>query len=119
MHETFGIFVRLKRKEQGITLRNFANEIGISPVYESNIEKGIRTAPNGETVEKIAKVLSLDIEDKNKLFDLASETKNDITIPYDICCYINDNRVVKNAIRLALEKNVSLEKWKEFISSIS
>ncbi len=119
MSETFGAFVRRKRLETGVSLRAFAQKAGVSSVYQSSFEQGIRTAPNGETLKKIATLLKLNNEEEKKLYDLAVETKSVISTPYDITCYIKSNDIVKDAIRTAKDNNISEDKWREFISSIS
>ncbi|MGN0476098.1 MAG: helix-turn-helix domain-containing protein, partial [Ruminococcus sp.] len=40
MKEKFGLFIKEKREQKYISLRNFSKMIGISPVYLSNIENG-------------------------------------------------------------------------------
>ena len=42
---TFGHYVRQRREELGISVRRMAAELGITPVYLSDIEKGNRYAP--------------------------------------------------------------------------
>lgn len=64
MSETFGAFVRRKRLETGVSLRAFAQKAGVSSVYQSSFEQGIRTAPNGETLKKIATLLKLNNEEE-------------------------------------------------------
>lgn len=119
MSETFGEFVKRKRRSAGLTLRSFSAAIGISPVYISNIEWGKRYPPNGEVIGRMADVLSLNIRERDKLFDLAAQSKDSLSTPYDISCYINSHKVVKKAIRLADRKGVSDELWQALINDIS
>lgn len=56
---TFGTFIKEKRKERGISLRRFAEEVGISPVYLSNLENDRMTAPKDEVVSTIARLMKL------------------------------------------------------------
>ena len=47
----FGEYIKSKRLEKGISLRELASKVGITPTYMSDIEKGRRNAPNKEKVD--------------------------------------------------------------------
>ncbi len=55
----FGTFVRRKREDAGITLTEFARQLGISPAYWSRIETGRENPPKDELIEKAAQILSI------------------------------------------------------------
>ena len=74
MKKSFGAFLSVKRVSKDISLRNFSMMIGISPEYLSKIENNLRPAPKDIILEKIACKLSLSIEDREILFDLAAES---------------------------------------------
>ena len=59
----FGSYIRRKREEEGIPLREFAQRINISPAYWSRIEREMEKAPKDELMEKAAGVLGLDLDD--------------------------------------------------------
>jgi HTH-type transcriptional regulator, competence development regulator len=71
----FGKFIRDKREEAGIPLREFAERIGISPAYWSRIEREMEKAPKDELIEKAAAVLGLNVDE---LFVLASRLPPDM-----------------------------------------
>lgn len=71
----FGRFIRDKREEAGIPLRDFANRIGISPAYWSRIEREMEKAPKDDLIEKAAAVLGVDVDD---LFVIASRLPPDM-----------------------------------------
>lgn len=76
--ETFGSCVRRKRTEKAITLRKFANMIGVSPTYISQIERDELTGfkpPAAGTVRAIAKVLG---EDEDEMLALANRVSSDL-----------------------------------------
>jgi transcriptional regulator with XRE-family HTH domain len=52
--------IRLSKK---LGLNETAKKAGISGSYLSNIEKGIKTNPSTETLQKIAEVLNVSVED--------------------------------------------------------
>ena len=54
----FGEYIKQKRQEKNITLRAFADMVGIAPSYMSDIEKSKRNAPTQEILDKMIEVLS-------------------------------------------------------------
>ena len=59
----FGRYIRRKREEAGIPLRDFAQRIGISPAYWSRIEREMEKAPKSELMQNAAAVLHLDLDE--------------------------------------------------------
>ena len=53
--EKFGVWLKTCRKEQDMSIRELANELGLSAAYISDIEKGNRKAPVNH-LEKLAKI---------------------------------------------------------------
>ncbi|WP_304681503.1 helix-turn-helix domain-containing protein [uncultured Clostridium sp.] len=99
----FGEYIKDKRLEKGISLRELASRVGISPSYMSDIEKGRRNAPNKEKVDKIAEVLFYSEEEINKLYDLAGESKN--YIASDLSSYVMESSNIKYFLRTTKNKN--------------
>lgn len=58
--------LRDMRKRAGKTLRQVASELGLSPPYISDIERGNRSIPEGR-IEQIATVLGVDPKELAKL----------------------------------------------------
>ena len=99
----FGEYIKSKRLEKGISLRELASKVGISPSYMSDIEKGRRNAPNKEKVDKIAEALFYSEEEINELYDLAGESKN--SIASDLSSYVMESNDVKYFLRTTKNKN--------------
>lgn len=59
----FGKYIQRIRKEQGYTLSQLANLVGISKSYLSNIERDIKRNPSIHIMEKIAYALKIDLTD--------------------------------------------------------
>ena len=59
---TFGDTLREARMREKITLRKFAEMVGVSPTYISKVERDDHSTPSIERIEKIAKILKLDID---------------------------------------------------------
>lgn len=45
--KTFGESVRQRREQLGMSVREMAKRVGMSPIYLSDIERGTRPAPSG------------------------------------------------------------------------
>lgn len=97
----FGEYIKLKRMEKGISLRQLAGKIGISPSYMSDIEKGRRYAPDKEKLEQIQKVLFVRDEEIQKFYDLAGLSRNEV--PQDLPEYIINNDKIKVLLRKTKE----------------
>ena len=65
-YESFGEFLQKKRLENEITLRKMAELIGIPAPYLTDIEKDRRNPPEIQKLDKIAEILSLTEEEKEK-----------------------------------------------------
>lgn len=59
----FGSYIRRKREEAEIPLRDFAQRIEISPAYWSRIEREMEKPPKNELMERAARVLGLDLDE--------------------------------------------------------
>jgi len=94
-----------------------AREIGISPVYMCNIEKGRRPLTSEETLEKIAAILILNKDERAMLFDLAAKSKS-ILVAADLPEYINERDIVRVALRTAKDVEATDEEWQEFIDKL-
>ena len=70
---TFGEFLQRKREVSKITLRRLAEMLNLSAPFLSDVEKGNRNPPDLAKLEQIADILSLSIEDKYTMFDLAGK----------------------------------------------
>ncbi|MGL4873463.1 MAG: helix-turn-helix domain-containing protein [Clostridium sp.] len=93
----FGEYIKEKRLEKGISLREFASRVGISPSYLSDIEKGRRNAPNDEKLKKIEKELFVIQKDIDQFYDLAGISKNYVAT--DLSEYIMENKEVRYFLR--------------------
>ena len=113
---TFGEFVKDKRQKLGITLRAFADALHIAPSYMSDIEKGKRNAPTQDILENMSQILKLNDEDKNTLFDLAANSKNEIA--QDLTTYVSENPKVRVALRRAKELNLGDDDWLRIIDEM-
>ena len=116
---TFGQFITKRRLGRGITLRGFAAMIDISPEHVCNFEKGRKPAPKDEILKKIEQILQLSKEDTDLMYDLAAKSKNTPSaVPLDLTGFLNDNKVVVAALRMARDVDASDEEWLAFMDKL-
>lgn len=56
---SFGAWIRTEREQAGVSLKEFAASIAISPAYWSRIERGLELAPKNELILAACKRLGL------------------------------------------------------------
>ncbi len=115
---SFGSFIKEKRLKIGISLRKFSEQVGISPVYLSNLENDRMPAPKDEVVSTIAKLLLLDEADTILLYDLAAKTKNNAVVSQDLPDYIMERDIVRIALRTAKDVDATDEECQDFIARL-
>lgn len=62
--ETLGEFIRIAREKRELTLRRFAEHVGISAAHQSDIEHN-RRKPSPPLMKKMAEALGVDLEELN------------------------------------------------------
>lgn len=117
MNGNFGRFIEKKRKAIGMTLRGLASELNIAPAFMSDIEKGHRYPPQKEKLYEMAKILHLNEEDTNTMFDLAAGERENTVSP-DLPEYIMGNENVRVALRMARDKGSSEKVWQKVIDML-
>jgi len=118
--DTFGAFIRKKRMglDPHISLRKMAVLLSLSPVHMSNIETGREAAPKKEVLDNLVRILKLDKQEQEHLYDLAAESKNYTAIPGDLPEYITTHEYAKIALRVAKDVDATDEEWMEFIEKL-
>lgn len=117
-HDSFGSFIKEKRLLREISLRKFAQQLDISPVYLCNMEKDRNPAPKDDILSRMAELLLLSDQDAEVLYDLAAKSKNTPTVSKDLPEYIMERDIVRVALRTAKDVDATDEEWQEFISSL-
>jgi len=72
----FGQILREKRMTKGYSLRKFAELIGVSPTYLSQVEQGNVDPPTAERVRNIAEILG---ENADEWIGLAGRVPDDLS----------------------------------------
>ncbi|MFL5330485.1 MAG: helix-turn-helix domain-containing protein [Gemmataceae bacterium] len=75
-HNTFGEFLREKRMAKGFSLRKFAEKVGVSPTYLSQVEQGNVDPPTADRVKRMAALLE---ENPDEMIGLAGRVPGDLT----------------------------------------
>jgi transcriptional regulator with XRE-family HTH domain len=73
--ETFGQYIRRRRMEKELTLREFARMVGVSPTYMSHVEQDLADPPTAERVAKMAELLA---ENSDELVAMAGRVPEDL-----------------------------------------
>ena len=102
LKKNFGAFIRELRIKSEIGQRELASKIGIAASYLNDIEKEKRTAPKQEVINKLSKLLKININDLN---DLAGISKGNVAP--DISEYIENNPRIISLIRSIKENNLN------------
>lgn len=71
----FGEYIRKLRDDKEITLRKFAQMVGISATYLSKVERGEFPAPAEDKVKAMAKILGINADE---LLGLAGKVASDL-----------------------------------------
>jgi len=72
---SFGAYVRWKREQANISLRSFAEKVGVSATYISLIEQGKAPPPAAQRVQRMAAILH---ENPDDLLALAGKVADDL-----------------------------------------
>lgn len=113
--DKFGTYVKGRRSELDMTLKDFAISMNLSPAYISDIENGNRYAPLNY-LDQAATILQVEDEEMNAFYDIAGCTHSNWP---DINEYLKDKPYARKAIRLARDKNMSGEEFLEIVKSLS
>jgi transcriptional regulator with XRE-family HTH domain len=128
----FGGYVRKKREEQHLTLRGTAAELGITPAYLSDIEKGRRNPfTDAEKLQSLSKILKLSESETHTLYDISAlnyahnyegeiQYTGDQTpeCPADLRQYLSNNPAVRTFVRAAGAKDLSKAQWQELTKTV-
>lgn len=119
----FGAFLKEKRQEANMSLRELAHSIGVAHTYILNIENGSKAPPGDVMLKKIANALHFDAQTAELFYDLAAMCKqNDdgknLYLPTDVSEYIQKTESAKSAIRRANKLGYGNEFWIEIMKQL-
>ncbi len=74
----FGVVLREKRMEKGISLRKFAKLVGVSPTYLSQVEQLKVDPPTADRAKRMAEILGESVDEWTALAGRLTEDLPDI-----------------------------------------
>jgi transcriptional regulator with XRE-family HTH domain len=104
--EGIGPFIRRRRDELDLSLRELAKKLDCSPAFISDIELG-RRHPSDKVLVEIAKILKVKVEELRNM---------DVRAPIDEIKRVTQNDpTFALAFRTVLDKNISADELLEFV----
>ena len=104
--EGIGPFIRRRRDELDLSLRELAKKLDCSPAFVSDIELG-RRHPSDKVLVEIARVLKVRVEELREM---------DVRAPIDeIKRITQDDPTFALAFRTVIDKNISANELLEFV----
>jgi transcriptional regulator with XRE-family HTH domain len=113
---TFGNYIYQKRRESKRSLREMALEIEITSAYLSELEKGKKTNPSREIMQRIIDILCLDDEEIALFYDLHAKANG--IVSQDLPDYITGSGIVRIALLKAKKKSATNKDWQGFIDEL-
>ena len=115
-YKNFGDFLYQKRIENKITMRQMADELGVSPVFISDIEKDRRNPFDVNRLKQLVPFLNLTDEERDLMYDLAGKKRNEVAP--DLHDYITENDYVSAALRTCRDLEVGEEEWARMVEEL-
>ena len=115
-YKNFGDFLYQKRIENKITMRQMADELGVSAVFISDIEKDRRNPFDVNRLKQLVSFLNLTDEDRDLMYDLAGKKRNEVAP--DLHDYITENDYVSAALRTCRDLEVGEEEWARMVEEL-
>lgn len=113
---SFDKFLREKRIQIKISLREFAKLIEMQPSNYCSIESGSHPAPSKEKLALIVKNLKLDHTEGRILYDLAAQTRDEI--PADLQELIKQGSLIPSLLRTVEDEEVGPDQINAIIEDI-
>jgi transcriptional regulator with XRE-family HTH domain len=118
MHKTtnFGEYLKQKREEKQISLRELARRLEVSAPFLSDVENNRRAPLTEERLATLADVLNLSEAEKAEMYDIVGHQKG--LLAPDLNPYVNDRPYVNAALRTARNLEANEDDWKMFIEEL-
>lgn len=112
----FGSFIRDKRLNKNISLRDVAKQIGVSAAYLSDVENNKSAPLTYGRMISLAGALNLTKEEEYGMYDIACSQTG--TIAVDIAQYIENKEYIILALRASRDLEAGESEWIEFINKL-
>jgi len=112
----FGEYLKKKREEKQISLRELARRLKLSAPFLSDVENNRRAPLTEERLATLADVLNLSETEEAEMYDIVGHQKG--LLAPDLNPYVNDRPYVNAALRTARNLEANEEDWKMFIEEL-
>ena len=103
-----------------LTLKDIAEELGMTVSLLSDIEQGRRKPFSGDKIQHFCEFLNLSEEETALAFDLASRNTGEIPADIDnLMMYTEAGSMARYAMRLTGKGRITEQDWQEFIAKFS
>ena len=119
MKETtnFGEYLKHKREEKQISLRELARRLELSAPFLSDVENNRRAPLTEERLADLANVLNLNEKEKAEMYDIVGKQKG--LLAPDLNPYVTERPYVNAALRTARNLEANEEDWQWFTDYLS
>lgn len=113
---TFGEYLKHKRDEKHISLRELARALNVSAPFLSDVENNRRAPLTEERLADLAEVLNLSDNEKAEMYDIVGKQKG--LLAPDLNPYVTDRPYVNAALRTARNLEANEEDWQRFVDDL-
>ena len=113
---TFGEYLKHKREEKHISLREVARTLGVSAPFLSDVENNRRGPLTEERLADLAKVLNLNEKEQAEMYDIVGKQKG--LLAPDLNPYVTERPYVNAALRTARNLEANEEDWQRFVDDL-
>jgi transcriptional regulator with XRE-family HTH domain len=112
----FGEYLKGKREEKQISLRELARRLEVSAPFLSDVENNRRGPLTEERLADLAKVLNLNENEKAEMYDIVGKQKG--LLAPDLNPYVTERPYVNAALRTARNLEANEEDWQRFVDDL-
>jgi transcriptional regulator with XRE-family HTH domain len=112
----FGEYLKGKREEKQISLRELARRLEVSAPFLSDVENNRRGPLTEERLADLAKVLNLNENEKAEMYDIVGKQKG--LLAPDLNPYVTERPYVNAALRTARNLEANKEDWQRFVDDL-
>jgi len=113
---TFGEYLKHKREEKQISLREVARTLGVSAPFLSDVENNRRGPLTEERLADLAKVLNLNEKEQSEMYDIVGKQKG--LLAPDLNPYVTERPYVNAALRTARNLEANEKDWQRFVDDL-
>jgi transcriptional regulator with XRE-family HTH domain len=113
---TIGEYLKHKREEKQISLREVARTLGVSAPFLSDVVNNRRGPLTEERLADLAKVLNLNEQEQAEMYDIVGKQKG--LLAPDLNPYVTERPYVNAALRAARNLEANEEDWQRFVDDL-